>query len=129
MVVVVALVAFNTGSHHPAGPAAQSSASAKPNPTSTTTVRQPPPSTVTTHENPPSTVVAPQPQYGGDDEEFLSMIAADGIKAPDGWAIQAGRATCGRSYDYSFNYLTDGGIHSNHVQTFLDDWSATHAGC
>jgi hypothetical protein len=123
VVVVVALVAFNTGTNHPAGPAARPGSGAPARPTPSTT-------TVTKHEAPPAdTEAPPRPQYGGDDQEFLAMIADDGIRAPDDWAIEAGRKTCGRSYDYAYNYLTDGGIYGYHVQTFLDDWKITHPGC
>lgn len=59
----------------------------------------------------------------------LAAIARHGIKAPDSWAIGAGRDTCGTSYGYAASYLIDGGIYSYHVQTFLDDWTATHGGC
>jgi hypothetical protein len=126
VIVVVALVAFNTGTKHPAGPAAgrpstgTSSSTSPPAPTTTVTKHQAPP---------PSDVAPPRPQYGGDDEQFLELIAADGIKAPDGWAIEAGRKTCGQSYDEAYRYLTDGGLYGYHVQTFLDDWTATHGGC
>jgi hypothetical protein len=80
-------------------------------------------------EAPPRDPAPPRPRYGGGDEAFLEMIEADGIKAPDSWAIKAGRATCGQSYDEAYQCLTDGGLYDYHVQTFLDDWSATHAGC
>jgi hypothetical protein len=109
VIVVVALVAFNTGTNHPAGPPA-------------------PTVTVTSHKAAPSGQSAP-PRQSGDDEAFLATIAADGIKAPDDWAIQAGHKTCGESYNDAYRYLTDGGIYGYHVQTFLDDWAATHPGC
>jgi hypothetical protein len=128
-VIVVALVAFNTGTNHPAGQVAQpsSSTSASPHPSAPT--KPAPTVTVTKRQKaPPHTAVAPQPQTGGDDEDFLAMIAADGIKAPDDWAIEAGRKTCGRDYDYAYRYLTDGGVYGYHVQTFLDDWTITHGG-
>ena len=124
VIVVVAFVAFDTGTKHPGGPAAvHPSTSSSPGtgaPTVTVT-RQP--------SAPPGNPAPPRPQYGGDDEQFLAMIAADGIKAPDGWAIEAGRKTCGQSYDYAYRYLTGGGLYGYHVQTFLDDWTVTHGGC
>lgn len=134
VIVVVALVAFNTGTNHPAGPAAGRPGAGTSSSTGPGTGSPPgPPAptvTVTKHRAAPSGPVAPpRPQQGGDDEQFLSLIAADGIKAPDDWAIQAGRKTCGQSYDDAYRYLTDGGIYGYHVQTFLDDWAATHSGC
>ncbi|MFD0690001.1 DUF732 domain-containing protein [Actinomadura fibrosa] len=105
-------------------PAAEPSAPAEPRPTVTVTKKPGPVRT---------TVIVPPRQryygYGGADERFLAAIAADGIKAPDDWAVEAGRETCGASYDYAYNYLTDGGLYSYHVQTFLDDWTSTHGGC
>jgi hypothetical protein len=131
VIVVVAFVAFNTGTKHPAGPAAgRPTASTSTSTNTGAPAGSPAPTvTVTKHQAAPSGNVAPpRPQYGGDDEEFLAMIAADGIKAPDDWAIQAGRKTCGESYGDAYRYLTDGGIYGYHVQTFLDDWTAAHGG-
>jgi hypothetical protein len=86
--------------------------------------------TVTRRKIVRETVEAPAPRnYYGSDGEFLALIARDGIRAPDDWAIEAGRETCGTSYAYAYGYLTDGGIYSYHVQTFVDDWSSTHSGC
>jgi hypothetical protein len=133
VIVVVALVAFNTGTKHPAGPAARPGTSTSPSTSpSTGAPAGPPAPTVTVTKRqapPPSDVAPPRPQYAGGDEAFLEMIAADGITAPDGWALEAGRKTCGQSYDEAYRYLTDGGLYDHHVQTFLDDWSATHDGC
>ncbi|MEO3829195.1 DUF732 domain-containing protein [Actinomadura sp. B10D3] len=72
---------------------------------------------------------AEPPATAGADEAFLAMIAADGITAPDDWAIEAGNATCGEDYEDAREYLTDGGLYEHHVQTFLDDWMITHGGC
>ncbi|TDC76870.1 hypothetical protein [Actinomadura sp. 7K507] len=83
--------------------------------------------TVTVTE--PRTVVPDEPGRSAADADFLAMIAADGITAPDGWAIEAGRATCGQDYASAREYLTDGGLYDHHVQTFLDDWMITHGGC
>jgi hypothetical protein len=110
----------------PVAPVAQTNQAAAPSPTKTTKPR--PRVTVTRHEIVPRTVVRPR-YYGSSDEEFLGAIARDGISAPDDWAIDAGRTTCGTGYDYAYQYLTDGGIYSYHVQTFLDDWLSTHGGC
>jgi hypothetical protein len=126
---VIALVAFNTGKRHTVSSVARASPTATAAPTAPAKPRPAPTVTVTKHKSEPSRVVAPQPNYGSDDEEFLNLIAADGIKAPDDWAIKAGHATCGTSYADADAYLTDGGIYSHHVQTFLDDWTATHGGC
>jgi hypothetical protein len=119
-------VAISAGSNRPVAPVAQTSQAAASSPTKKTKPR--PIVTVTKHEIAPRPVVRPR-YYGGADEEFLGAIARDGISAPDGWAIDAGRTTCGTSYDYAYQYLTDGGIYSYHVQTFLDDWLSTHGGC
>ncbi|MBO2447083.1 hypothetical protein J4573_08280 [Actinomadura barringtoniae] len=97
-----------------------------------TTPAQPTPTptvTVTKRKVVRETVEAPAPRYRGGDSEFLSMIARDGIRAPDDWAIEAGRETCGTGYSYSYDYLTDGGIYGYHVQTFIDDWISAHGGC
>ncbi len=97
--------------------------SAAPTPTPTVTV---------TKRSAPKTYYVPRYEpryYYGDDEAFLQQIASDGIKAPDDWAIEAGQKTCGTSYSYAYNYLTDGGLYGYHVQTFLDDWIETHGGC
>ena len=130
VIVVVAFVAFDTGTKHPAGPAAARPSASSSSSTGTPAGRPAPTVTVTKHQAaPPGNPAPPRPQSGGDDEEFLAMIATDGIKAPDDWAIQAGRKTCGQSYDDAYRYLTDGGIYGYHVQTFLDDWTTTHGGC
>jgi hypothetical protein len=128
VIAVVAFVAFNTGARHRASPDAQTSPTARPAATATTTAQPAPTVTVTKRKTAPDRV-APQPYYYGDDEEFLATIARDGIRAPDDWAIKAGRATCGADDTFARNYLTDGGIYSYHVQTFLDDWIMTHGGC
>ncbi|TDB94002.1 hypothetical protein [Actinomadura sp. 7K534] len=83
--------------------------------------------TVTVTE--PRTAVPGQPGEAAADANFLELIAADGIVAPDDWAIEAGRATCGQDYASARDYLTDGGLYDHHVQTFLDDWTITHGGC
>ncbi|MGP4028805.1 DUF732 domain-containing protein [Actinomadura sp. 3N407] len=83
--------------------------------------------TVTVTE--PRTVAPEQPGYGAADANFLALIAADGITAPDDWAIEAGRATCGMDYASAREYLTDGGLYDHHVQAFLDAWVITHGGC
>jgi hypothetical protein len=70
-----------------------------------------------------------RPDQAAADVNFLALIAADGIVAPDDWAIEAGRATCGQDYASAREYLTDGGLYDHHVQTFLDDWMITHGGC
>jgi len=101
-------------------PAAVTS-SAQPTPTVTVTKRKIVRETVE--------VPAPAPRYRGGDAEFLAMIARDGIRAPDDWAIEAGRETCGTGYSYAYGYLTDGGIYGYHVQTFIDDWASSHGGC
>ncbi|TDC68561.1 hypothetical protein E1200_11195 [Actinomadura sp. GC306] len=85
--------------------------------------------TVTVTE--PGTVIPEEPDWSDQsaaDAEFLALIAADGITAPDDWALEAGRATCGQDYASAREYLTDGGLYDYHVQTFLDDWEATHGG-
>jgi hypothetical protein len=123
---VAVFVAISAGADHTVAPVAQTSQAAAPAPTKKAKPR--PTITVTRHETVPRTVVRPHYYYGGD-EEFLAAIARDGISAPDGWAIDAGRTTCGTSYDYAYEYLTDGGIYSYHVQTFLDDWLSAHGGC
>ena len=132
VIVVVALLAFNTGTKNPAGPAAGRPAPTTSTSTSTSTAPASPPAptvTVTRHQAPPATHAAPPPpQISSEDEEFLELIAADGIKAPDDWAIKAGHKTCGQSYDDAYRYLTDGGLHGDHVQTFLDDWTIAHGG-
>lgn len=97
------------------------SSAAQPTPTVTVTKRKVVRETVE--------VPAPAPRYRGGDAEFLAMIARDGIKAPDGWAIEAGRETCGTGNSYAYDYLTDGGIYGYHVQTFIDDWTSSHGGC
>lgn len=123
-----ALLAFNLGARGAVDPAsatgqgiAPATSTPKPRPSATVTVTQ----RVIERR---TVVEAPQNHYGAD-AEFLSAIARHGIKAPDGWAIEAGRTTCGTSYGYAYNYLTDGGLYGYHVQTFLDDWTATHQGC
>jgi hypothetical protein len=122
---VAVFMAIGAGANRAAAPVAQMSQSAAP--TSTRTIRPQPIVTVTKHETVPRIVMAPR--YGSAEEEFLAAIARDGISAPDDWAIDAGRTTCGTSYDYAYRYLTDGGIYSYHVQTFLDDWIGAHGGC
>jgi hypothetical protein len=123
---VAVFMAISAGADHTVAPVAQTSQAAAPSPTKTAKPR--PRVTVTKHEIAPRTVVRPR-YYGSSDEEFLAAIARDGISAPDGWAIDAGRTTCGTGYDYAYQYLTDGGIYSYHVQTFLDDWLSAHGGC
>jgi hypothetical protein len=123
---VAVFMAISAGADHTVTPVAQTSQSAAPSPTKKAKPR--PRVTVTKHEIVPRTVVRPQ-YYGSSDEEFLAAIARDGISAPDDWAIDAGRTTCGTGYDYAYQYLTDGGIYSYHVQTFLDDWISAHGGC
>lgn len=81
--------------------------------------------TVTEPRDPPPE----QPGHSSADANFLALIAADGITAPDDWAIEAGRATCGMDYASAREYLTDGGLYEHHVQVFLDDWVITHGGC
>ncbi|XRQ14446.1 hypothetical protein ACN3XK_27305 [Actinomadura welshii] len=83
--------------------------------------------TVTVTE--PGPAVPEQPDLGAADADFVALIAAHGIVAPDGWAVEAGRATCGQDYASAREYLTDGGLYEYHVQTFLDDWMITHGGC
>ncbi|MEU8804002.1 hypothetical protein [Spirillospora sp. NPDC048819] len=100
-----------------APPAQEPERRAPPEPRPTVTVTEP--------RNP-----APaQPGYSTADANFLALIAADGITAPDDWAIEAGRATCGQDYASAREYLTDGGLYDHHVQVFLDDWMITHGGC
>jgi hypothetical protein len=122
---VAVFMAIGAGANRAAAPVAQTSQPAAP--TSTRTIRPQPIVTVTKHETVPRIVMPPR--YGSAEEEFLAAIARDGISAPDDWAIDAGRTTCGTSYDYAYRYLTDGGIYSYHVQTFLDDWIGAHGGC
>jgi hypothetical protein len=126
----IAFVAFNTGTFRTADTVAKLSPSATgsaPRPTVTVTKHKTERKTVR-----PTVTVAPpgdSGDYSSDDELFLDLIAQDGIKAPDDWAIEAGRATCGKSYSYAYNYLTEGGLYSHHVQAFLDEWIAAHGGC
>jgi hypothetical protein len=127
VIAVVALVAFNTGANHSVDPVAQTSPTARSASPATTAPRPAPTVTVTKRKTVSDRAV-PQ-QYNGADEEFLAALARDGIKAPDDWAIEAGRVTCGASDTFAKDYLTDGGIYSYHVQTFLDDWIITHGGC
>ena len=122
---VAVFVAIAARANHTVAPVSQTSPSAAPSSTRTPTPR--PIVTVAKHETVPRIVLPPR--YGSADEQFLAAIARDGISAPDGWAIDAGRTTCGTSYDYAYRYLTDGGIYSYHVQTFLDDWISAHGGC
>jgi hypothetical protein len=122
---VAVFMAIGAGANRTVAPVAQTSQPAAPS--ATKTVKPRPIVTVTKHETVPRVVLPPR--YGSADEEFLAAIAGDGISAPDGWAIDAGRETCGTGYDYSYRYLTDGGIYSYHVQTFLDDWISAHGGC
>ena len=122
---VAVFMAIGAVADHTAAPVAQTSRPAAPS--ATKTKRPRPVVTVTKHETVPRVVMPPR--YGSTDEQFLAAIARDGISAPDGWAIDAGRATCGTGYDYAYQYLTDGGIYSHHVQTFLDDWIDAHGGC
>jgi hypothetical protein len=125
---VVAFAALNNGDSHTAGRVAQSRPAATPS-----TSYKPPaprPTVTVTRPAPQHTVVVPPPvPRNGEDASFLSLIAADGIKAPADWAIKAGHATCGEDYSTAYAYLTEGGIYPYHVQTFLDDWAATHTGC
>jgi hypothetical protein len=123
---VAVFVAIGAGADRTVAPVAQTSQSAAPS--ATKTIKPRPVVTVTKHETVPRIVHLP-PRYVSADEEFLAAIAGDGISAPDGWAIDAGRTTCGTGYDYAYRYLTDGGIYSYHVQAFLDDWTSTHGGC
>ncbi|WP_433472113.1 hypothetical protein ACQPZP_24825 [Spirillospora sp. CA-142024] len=118
-------------SHSSAPPQSHSSA---PPRSGTPGHREAPRSTVTVTEprteQAPAPAPAPQaPDQSDADADFLALIAAEGIKAPDDWAIKAGRATCGEDYDTAYSYLTDGGLYGYHVQTFLDDWTITHGGC
>ncbi|WP_433461670.1 DUF732 domain-containing protein [Spirillospora sp. CA-128828] len=133
----IAFIKLDPGESHDAGRVAQSHSSAPPQSHSSAPARsgtpghrEAPRSTVTVTE--PRTERAPAPQVpdqGDADANFLSLIAAEGIKAPDDWAIKAGHATCGEDYDTAYRYLTDGGLYGYHVQTFLDDWTITHGGC
>jgi hypothetical protein len=123
---VAVFVAIGAGGDRMVAPVAQTSQSAAPS--ATKTIKPRPVVTVTKHETVPRIVHLP-PRYVSADEEFLAAIARDGISAPDGWAIDAGRTTCGTGYDYAYRYLTDGGIYGYHVQAFLDDWTSTHGGC
>ncbi|TDD66165.1 hypothetical protein E1293_39520 [Actinomadura darangshiensis] len=127
----IAFIKLNPGESHDAGNVAQTHSSAPAAPSGTPAQKQAPAPRPTVTVTEPRTV-QPEPQtpdYGDADGNFLSMIAADGIKAPDDWAIEAGNATCGEDYDSAYRYLTDGGIYDYHVQTFLDDWTITHGGC
>ncbi|WP_242889947.1 hypothetical protein [Actinomadura litoris] len=128
-----AVVMLDPGGAHRAGAVART---ASPDPTGADAPAEPEPTPTVTVTKPKvvrKTVVVPQPRsggsFGGADQRFLDAIAGDGIKAPDGWAIEAGNATCGAGYDYAYRYLTDGGLYGYHVQTFLDDWTLTHGGC
>jgi hypothetical protein len=132
----IAFIKLNPDDAHDAGRVAQTHNSAPPQtrapnqapaPQPTVTVTQPRvvPKTVQPQPPPPSG----QGAQGDADAQFLALIAADGIKAPDGWAIEAGNATCGEDYESARGYLTDGGLYDYHVQTFLDDWTVTHGGC
>lgn len=126
----VAFIKLNPGDSQDAGRVAETGTSA---PASTPTQKQPAPRptvTITEHRTvrPPQPPAEP-PATGDADENFLAMIAADGIRAPDDWAIEAGNATCGEDYESAREYLTDGGLYDHHVQTFLDDWIITHGGC
>ncbi|NKZ05206.1 hypothetical protein HGB48_15840 [Actinomadura latina] len=127
----VAFIKLNPGESHDAGRAANhTSAPPAQSPAQKQAPREPRPTVTVTP--PPRTVPprpAPPPAYGDADANFLAMIAADGITAPDGWAIEAGNATCGEDYGTARGYLTDGGLYDYHVQTFLDDWTITHDGC
>jgi ABC-type Fe3+-hydroxamate transport system substrate-binding protein len=123
---VAVFMAIGAGANRTVAPAAQTSQAAAPS--ATKTIKPRPVVTVTKHETVPRIVHLP-PRYVSADEEFLAAIAGDGISAPDDWAIDAGRTTCGSGYDYAYRYLTDGGIYGYHVQTFLDDWTSTHGGC
>jgi hypothetical protein len=104
-------------------PQAADTPAAKP----TSASPSPRPTVTVTKRIVPRTVYVPR--YYGDDEAFLEAIAGDGIKAPDSWAIEAGQETCGTSYSYAYQYLTDGGLYGYHVQTFMNDWIMTHGGC
>ncbi|MCP9948036.1 DUF732 domain-containing protein [Actinomadura madurae] len=108
-----------TGTSAPANTPTQEQERTAPRPTVTITEHR------TVRPQPP----AEPPVTGDADENFLAMIAADGITAPDDWAIEAGNATCGQDYESAREYLTDGGLYDHHVQTFLDDWMITHGGC
>ncbi|KAB2343721.1 DUF732 domain-containing protein [Actinomadura rudentiformis] len=129
----IAFAAFNAGTSRTAGTAAERGPTAA---RSATTSAPRPTVTVTKHKTEYKTVRptirATPPRHGGvysEDELFLDLIAQSGITAPDDWAIEAGRATCGKSYSYAHKYLTDGGLYSHHVQIFLDEWIAAHQGC
>lgn len=68
------------------------------------------------------------------DQVFLETLAEDGIQAPDNWALQAGRITCGGLWGAdlhgsAYEYLTSGGIHPEHVDAFLEAWADTHSEC
>ncbi|MDL4818372.1 DUF732 domain-containing protein [Actinomadura opuntiae] len=122
---VVAFVALSNDNSHTAGRAAHSAPAATPS-----TSHKPRPTVTVTRPAPQHTVVVPPPTPTSDeDANFLALIASDGIKAPDDWAINAGHVTCGEDYATAYAYLTDGGIYPYHVQTFLDDWTTTHDGC
>ncbi|TDD83482.1 DUF732 domain-containing protein [Actinomadura rubrisoli] len=71
----------------------------------------------------------PPPRLTAADQRFLDVLDSDGISAPDEWAIEAGRYTCGIDYSSAYRYLTDGGLHGHHVRAFLNEWRNTHAGC
>ncbi|MFB4301282.1 DUF732 domain-containing protein [Actinomadura sp. NTSP31] len=125
---VVAYVAVNNGGSHTAGRAAHSAPAATPS--ASHKAAKPRPTVTVTRPAPQHTTVVPPPAPTSDeDANFLALIASDGIKAPDDWAINAGHVTCGEDYSTAYAYLTDGGIYPYHVQTFLDDWTATHTGC
>jgi hypothetical protein len=125
----IAFIKLNPGESRDAGRGAQSHSSA-PARSGTPGQTEAPRPTATVTESTTERVPTPQvPDYSDADSNFLSLIAADGIKAPADWAIEAGRATCGEDYDSAYRYLTDGGIYSYHVQTFLEDWTITHGGC
>lgn len=126
---MIAFVAFSAGTRHKVSPVAQASPVAGSPPTTTAKPRPVVTVTITKRVTVRRPIDPPPRYYGTDDEQFLSAIAGDGIKAPDDWAIEAGRKTCGTGYGYAFGYLTDGGLYGYHVQTFLDDWITTHQGC
>ncbi|MFG2088646.1 MULTISPECIES: DUF732 domain-containing protein [unclassified Spirillospora] len=124
----VAFMELNPGETRDAGRVGETRTSAPP--AQEPEQRRAPPETrptVTVTE--PRNPAPAQPDHGSADANFLALIAADGITAPDGWAIEAGRATCGLDYASARGYLTDGGLYDHHVQVFLDDWMITHGGC
>ncbi|NVI91729.1 hypothetical protein [Actinomadura sp. BRA 177] len=122
----ITFIKLDSGESHDAGRAANHT-SAPPAQTPAQKQAPPAPRPTVTITRPPQN--AAPPAYGDADANFLAMIAADGITAPDGWAIEAGNATCGQDYASARGYLTDGGLYDYHVQTFLDDWTLTHGGC